>query len=92
MADTDIRKGMPSVELSREEFTRRYRTRFVEPAFDPLGEEVAAVIDAAWDGYSHSRKAPRTRKAGAGFAAAVKLARTGKYQRPDEELDDPVKK
>jgi hypothetical protein len=92
MADTDIRKGMPSVELSKEEFTRRYRTRFVDPAFDPLGEETAAIIDAAWDGYSHSRKAPRTRKAARALAAAVKLARAGKYQRPDEELDDPVKK
>jgi multimeric flavodoxin WrbA len=67
MADIDIRKGMPSVELSKEEFTRRYRTHFIDPAFDPLGDEITAVIDAAWDGYSHSRKAPRTRKAGTGF-------------------------
>ena len=68
MADIDIRKGMPSVELSKEEFIRRYRTRFVDPAFDPLDQEIFAVIDVAWDGYSHSRKAPRKRKAGAGFA------------------------
>lgn len=68
MANPDIRKGMPSVELSREEFERRYRSRFVDPAFDPLARELDAIVAAAWDGYSNSRKAPRTRKAGPGFA------------------------
>jgi len=33
MAYVDIRKGMPSVELSRKEFEKRYRSRFVDPAF-----------------------------------------------------------
>ena len=33
MADIDVRKGMPSVELSREEFEIRYRSRFADPAF-----------------------------------------------------------
>jgi hypothetical protein len=41
---------MPPVKLTREEFERRYRSR---------------------------------------FACAVKLSRGRKYQRPDEELDDP---
>ncbi len=68
MAPVDIRKGMPSVELSREEFEKRYRSRFADPAFKPLQRELEAIIAAAWDGYSHSRKAPVTRKAGPGFA------------------------
>ncbi len=68
MANPDVRKGMPSVELSREEFERRYRTRFRDPAFEPLQRELDAIVAAAWDGYSNSRKAPRTRKAGPGFA------------------------
>ncbi len=68
MADPDIRKGMPSVELSRDEFERRYRSRFVDPAFEPLARELDAIVAAAWDGYSNSRKAPHTRKAGPGFA------------------------
>ena len=34
MAHVDIRKGMPSVELSRKEFEKRYRSRFVDPAFN----------------------------------------------------------
>jgi multimeric flavodoxin WrbA len=68
MAPVDVRKGMPSVELSREEFEKRYRSRFADPAFEPLRRELDAFTAAAWDAYSNSRKAPRTRKAGPGFA------------------------
>jgi multimeric flavodoxin WrbA len=62
------RKGMPSPRLSEDEFKRRYREQFVDPAFDSLAEEVDRVVAAAWDAYSNSRKSPHTRKAGAGFA------------------------
>ena len=68
MAHVDIRKGMPSVELSRKEFEKRYRSRFVDPAFRPLQRELDAIITAAWDGYANSRKAPITSRAGPGFA------------------------
>src|SRR6266481_3629378 len=68
MAPVDVRKGMPSVELSREEFEKRYRSRFVDPAVEPLQRELDAITAAAWDGYSNSRKSPETRKAGPGFA------------------------
>jgi len=59
---------MPPVKLSREEFEKRYRARFADPAFKPLQREIDAIVKAAWDAYSHSRKAPVTRKAGPGFA------------------------
>ncbi|MDA9404390.1 flavodoxin family protein [Bradyrhizobium sp. CCBAU 45389] len=68
MTQPDVRKGMPPVKLSRQEFERRYRDQFVDPSFAPLQHELDAVIGAAWDAYSHSRKAPVTRKAGAGFS------------------------
>lgn len=68
MTEPDIRKGMPPVKLSREEFSRRYRKRFVDSAFQPLQRELDAIVEAAWDAYSHSRKSPVTRKAGQGFA------------------------
>ena len=68
MAEPDVRKGMPPVKLPREEFERRYRSSFVDPAFRPLQRELDAIVAAAWDAYSHSRKAPLTRKAGPGFA------------------------
>jgi hypothetical protein len=68
MPDSQIRKGRPSVKLTREEFSRRYRSRFADPAFQPLDREIEAIVAAAWDAYSHSRKAPHTRKAGPGFS------------------------
>ncbi|MDQ8728129.1 flavodoxin family protein [Bradyrhizobium sp. LHD-71] len=68
MPEIDVRKGMPPVELSREEFERRFRTRFQDPAFAAVEAEIAAVAAVAWDSYSNSRKSPRTRKAGPEFA------------------------
>jgi len=68
MAPLDVRKGMPSVELTREAFERRYRSRFTDPAFKPLQREIEAIVAAAWDGYIQARKAPLTRKARPGFA------------------------
>ena len=59
---------MPATELSREEFALRIRSRLIDPAFEPLNKEIDALISAAWDGYSHSRKSPRTAKAGPGYA------------------------
>src|ERR1041385_7762906 len=67
MPSPTIRKGMPSVELNRAEFERRFKSQFVDPAFDPLERELQAITDAAWDAYADDRKAPRTRKAGPGF-------------------------
>src|SRR5258707_15006266 len=68
MTEPDIRKGMPPVKLPREEFEKRYRSRFADPVFASLQRELDAIIAAAWDAYSHSRKSPVTRKAGPGFA------------------------
>jgi multimeric flavodoxin WrbA len=68
MAAPDVRKEMPQVKLSREEFAKRYRSRFADPSFAPLEHELDAIVAAAWDAYSHSRKAPVTRRAGEGFA------------------------
>ena len=63
-----VRKGQGDTTLSREEFGKRFRTRFYDPAFDSLGAEIERLENAAWDGYINSRKSPRTRKAGAEFA------------------------
>jgi multimeric flavodoxin WrbA len=68
MASPDIRKGMPSPELSREAFEQRFKGRFSDPAYAPLASEIQAITDVAWDAYSDGRKAPHTRKAGPGFA------------------------
>jgi hypothetical protein len=68
MTAPDVRKGMPPVKLPREEFARRCRSRFVDPAFRPLQREIDAIVDDAWNAYSHSRKPPLTHKAGPSFA------------------------
>lgn len=65
---TDVRKGMPPVALDEAEFKRRFRTQFVDPAYDRVAVELDRIADVAWDAYSHHRKAPRTEKAGSGFA------------------------
>src|SRR5215216_3687049 len=68
MATIEVRTGMPEVQLSREEFAARLRQRFSDPAFDALGAEIEKIIAAAWSGYHHYRKSPRTHPAGPGFA------------------------
>jgi multimeric flavodoxin WrbA len=62
------RKGMPSPQLDEAEFKRRFRSQFVDPAFDGIKAELDRVAEAAWQGYANSRKSPRTAKAGPGHA------------------------
>jgi multimeric flavodoxin WrbA len=64
----EIRKGMPDVHLTREEFSRRFRQRFADPSFEPLKDAVERITDAAWNAYEDYRKAPHTRKAGPSYA------------------------
>jgi multimeric flavodoxin WrbA len=62
------RKLMPDPRIGELEFKRRFRAQFQDPAFDALQPELERLAAAAWDGYSHARKSPLTRKAGAEFA------------------------
>ncbi len=64
----DVRKGQGDVKLTREEFERRLRERFIDPLFQTVERQVADVIDVAWKAYDEYHKSPRTRKAGPGFA------------------------
>ena len=68
MTKIKVRKGMPSVALTKAEFTRRARERFFDPAFDKLQPEIDKIIAAAWNGYHEYRKSPRTRAAGPRYA------------------------
>ena len=71
MAEIEVRKGMPDVSISREEFEKRFRARFYDPLFDPLlakmGGEIEELINTAWTVYHDYHKSPRVRAAGAGF-------------------------
>jgi len=68
MAGVKVRKGMPSVQLDRREFKKRFLAKFYDPLFEPLTRELDKIADAAWTSYNDYHKSPLTRKAGAGFA------------------------
>lgn len=70
MADhaAEPRKGSPDPQLSEAEFRRRFLGQFRDPAFSAVQGELDRVAGAAWQGYSHHRKSPLTRKAGNEFA------------------------
>ncbi len=61
-------KGMESVDLARQEFERRFRARFYDPAFARAPAEIERLLAIAWDAYQEFRKSPRTKNAGRGFA------------------------
>jgi multimeric flavodoxin WrbA len=63
-----VRKGQGSTKLSKEEFARRLRERFYDPAFDAATNEIEQLVEIAWAAYDEYRKSPRKRKAGPGFA------------------------
>jgi multimeric flavodoxin WrbA len=65
---TDVRKGQAPDTLPRDEFSRRFRQSFYDPAFRREDEAIARLEAIAWDAYSEGRKAPITVKAGPGFA------------------------
>ena len=41
------RTGMPDVKLSRDEFKDRFRSQYVDPAFQPLAAELGRIADVA---------------------------------------------
>ena len=68
MVRVSVRKGMPSAQLTKAEFTERMRNRFYDPAFAKLRPQIETIVEAAWEAYDEYRKSPRTRRAGTGFA------------------------
>ncbi len=65
---TKPRTGQAPPPLSRDEFAKRFRQSFYDPAFDAESEAIARLEAIAWEAYDQDRKAPRTAKAGPGFA------------------------
>lgn len=63
-----IRTGQAPEKLPREEFSRRFRERYLDPNFRPHEDAIAALEETAWQNYCASRKAPFTRPAGEGYA------------------------
>ena len=64
----DVRKGQAPQMLERDEFARRWRQQFFDPAYRVEGAALARLEEITWHAYHESRKAPVTRAAGAGYA------------------------
>jgi multimeric flavodoxin WrbA len=64
----EVRKGQGDMQISHEVFRERFRERFYDPAFECADAEVDELAEIAWQAYQDSRKSPRTRAAGEGFA------------------------
>ncbi len=64
----EIRKGQGQWPLPHEEFERRFRERFYDPAFEREASTIDRLLEIAWKDYCDYHKSPRTQKAGADFA------------------------
>ena len=51
MARIKVRAGMPNVQLTRQEFAKRFRDRFYDPAFCGIEAEIEKIIGTAWEAY-----------------------------------------
>ncbi|WP_394842819.1 flavodoxin family protein [Pendulispora brunnea] len=65
---TEIRKGQAPPKLERAEFRRRFRAKFADPEFEAARSSIDTLEEIAWRAYRGSRKSPRTRVAGPGYA------------------------
>lgn len=70
MPAPEPRRGSPDPTLDEAEFRRRFLLQFQDPAFAAVRAELNRIVAVAWEGYNAGRKAPVTRKAGAGYADA----------------------
>ena len=93
---TPVRKGQAPPVLSREAFHERFMQSFVDPAFRAEDPALARLAALAWDAYQEGRKAPHTRKAGAGFAdpdyelSTEWLETRARLQKAQAEWEDPA--
>lgn len=65
---TTVRKGQAPAPLARDAFHRRFMQAFFDPAYQGESATLDRLEQVAWDAYQQGRKAPRTHKAGPGFA------------------------
>ncbi|HSC19364.1 MAG TPA: flavodoxin family protein [Rhizomicrobium sp.] len=63
-----VRTGQAPDKMSRAEFSAHFQRSYYDPLFDREREAIARLEEIAWKAYCDGRKAPRTHKAGQGFA------------------------
>ena len=62
-----VRTGQAAHPLSEEEFAKRFRSLFYDPAFAGKESVINQLMEVAWNAHQEKRKSPVTRTAGAGF-------------------------
>jgi multimeric flavodoxin WrbA len=62
-----VRKGQAPGRMPREEFAKRFRQQFVDPAYRQHDTSIGELEEIAWKAYSDGNKAPLTEKAGPQF-------------------------
>ncbi|HYC44667.1 MAG TPA: flavodoxin family protein [Burkholderiales bacterium] len=65
---TAVRKGQAQDLMPRDEFGKRFRELFYDPAYRAYDEVIGEMEAIAWSAYCEGRKSPITEKAGPGFA------------------------
>ena len=65
---TKLRTGQAPKPLNRKEFSIRFSRSFLDPTFSVAKEAIQTIESIASTNYIEGRKAPVTKKAGAGFA------------------------
>ena len=94
----------PPVKLSREEFEKRFSSRFADPVFKPLQLELGAIVDAGgtWTGDHDRKRAPAwcqqnmsRKRSNFPKVPLIRLASIRRFSRsaitrqlPDQALDD----
>jgi multimeric flavodoxin WrbA len=68
LRESKPRTGQAPSPLDRAAFGRRFRARFVDPAYRREDEALGRLEQIAWEAYHEGRKAPHTHPAGPGYA------------------------
>jgi hypothetical protein len=66
--DDFARENRPGAEHGRQEFGKRFRQRFLAPAYGAERDALTRLEQIAWEAFDGGRKAPITVNVGAGFA------------------------
>jgi hypothetical protein len=57
----EVRTGQTPTKLTKEEYLKRWRQRFYDPAFASKNTELDAIGEIAWEAYEAARKSPTLR-------------------------------
>jgi hypothetical protein len=80
-----VRAGQTPTRLTKEEYLKRWRQRFYDPAFLSKNDDLDAIAEIAWDAYADERKSPRTDQ-----TCPSEMSKTFRLARTAREIIDAV--